>query len=646
MSGNRINQNMVSAQQINDRMNFLLELDAPFLREWYLDAVEGEDSINLFLKNEEEEKHYVVFVVRRGAALAVLLEQATGVRMKDRTDKRFLTDAGLILQTSNLVKFYRNHGRFPRITILDELMVRGGNLCHFLEVLEAHLREQMTDLSAEKIHFELVNAVKIRVFAGLEDSHLLLGDYSLSVKVNHFCGIDRWRELSSRLSSLLLDCNVANAGYIFSSYITEGQIENLRDSGYLTGFVRTVYQNVPEYTYVDVIGNESVKAILSLRLIEGKEAGCRAIPFVFLPDLSQMETDRLWEAVLSKAERKLNAEIGLRAWTVRLREIRGLRSANEFLTLLLSVPVLQDFQISCGIQRSKEDHERELQKMVRNYNMTSEEETENILRLVLDHPLLTLEEVKAVLTDVIGNEMHLILRESADTSADIPKELLDQYRLKLEDRFYEMNLKEESETFKKLEKYRNGEWNNRQKARRYAESSYEILQEILNDKVQNLRVPLTDIIACIVMFLQMMDAGVVSVSSYAPQNRLPEGMAQFAKAGEQSQMLMVLRYYEYLPLLRDIQRAAGNLGKSMSSVLTAYGKSKEFCDLDSDTDVVEQLQKLLKQMAKAGQKPSDWSSKYLDKYDFGPQKDIQYLYDFIQKQMDHMESFQEYMRNR
>lgn len=647
MTGTIMTYDFVSAEQIKEHMNRLLGADdAEKLKEWYLEAVGEKRFHDYFLGNRPEERLYVVFVVRRCAALAVLLDQITNVNMRSMSDKRFLTDAGLILQISNLVKFYRNFDRFPKILILDELMVRGGNLRHFLEVMETQLQAHMKDVNPVVIHAELVKAVSIRIFAGTKNQNFMLGDYSFSVTVKYQCTMERWRELSSKLSSLLLACNIANAGYIFSTYVNEERINCLPKDNWEKTFIRSVYQNVTEYTFVEAIGERCCKAILTLRLIEGKTGGMRAIPFVFLPDLNALETDRLWEAVLTLAEQRENEGYKLRKWTEKLRLITGFRSANEFLTLMLSVPILQDFLEKYDIQKLDKDYETELQKMVRNYDLTDEEETEQILRMVLEHSLMTLDELKRILAEIIEEHDAMIpLQGDADVIAGGRLDLLkqaDSYRTALEDRFYEMNLKEESEAFLTLQKYRRGEIEKIPEAKRYAESSYRILKDILSKNATGNVVSVIDLKVCIILLLQMMDAGVLGISSYAPLHRIPKGMAQFAKAGEQSQLLMVLRNYEYLPLLRDIQMYSEILGKPMAKILSEYCNNTN-CDLNQET--AEVLQRQLKQMEAVGQKPMDWSLKYLGKYDLGPQKGAGYIYIFLQKQTEHLENFRKYMQD-
>ena len=57
-------------------------------------------------------------------------------------------------------------------------------------------------------------------------------------------------------------------------------------------------------------------------------------------------------------------------------------------------------------------------------------------------------------------------------------------------------------------------------------------------------------------FLQMMDAGGTTVSSYAPNNVNVVGFAQYTKAGEQSLMILPLRLYDYIPMLDRIEYEA------------------------------------------------------------------------------------------
>lgn len=619
--------------------------DADRLQEWYREAAASERSSFPFSDQSPEERIYVVFIVRRSAALAVILEQVTGLRMQNRTDKRFLTDGGLLLQTANLAAFYRNYGRFPEIRILDELMIRGGNLRHFLEVLEKELAFQMKDVAPDKIHSGLVRAVRIRIFAGTKQKKYFLGDYAFSVKVQHEYPVSRWRELSVALSSLLYQCDSANAGYICSAFIDKTDAEHvlsIRGDEESPVFRKTVYQNVKEYTSVRIVGQDRVRAVLSLRLVEVTGIGFRALPFVFLPNLTERETERLWEFLFERLKERTDTGPSIKIWADRLRKIPGLRSANEFLTLLLSLPLLQDLLKRTNLSWAKKDFERELQKMVRNYNLTQEKETERILRAVMGKSLLSLQELEKLLETVVEDDEAKILLEVQDEEEVPEADLEAEYRKDLENKFYDMNLREERESRRILENYEKGNGPDPEDAKRYAESNGEILEEILSDKGKK-RSSSRKVQACIRILLQMMDAGVLGISSYPPQKIRPQGLSQFAKAGEMSQQIRILEDYEFLPLLRELQTVSKEKGRSMEDLFTAFCRSPEY---GLEEEVAKRLLKLLEEMRETGQEPMDWNTSYLRNYDFGPQDGNIHIYEFLQKQLDHVDQFRRYIRKK
>ena len=120
-------------------------------------------------------------------------------------------------------------------------------------------------------------------------------------------------------------------------------------------------------------------------------------------------------------------------------------------------------------------------------------------------------------------------------------------------------------------------------------------------------------IAC---FLQMMDAGILGLSSNAPYHINVVGMAQYAKAGEMALCLLPLRYYLYIPLLAAMQERCEQWMLSLEEEVKKYWRRSWPPELEGDHIDVGEIISLLEKLKGIGQLPQDWSGNYLSRKDF------------------------------
>ena len=150
----------------------------------------------------------------------------------------------------------------------------------------------------------------------------------------------------------------------------------------------------------------------------------------------------------------------------------------------------------------------------------------------------------------------------------------------------------------------------------------------------------------IAYFLQMMDAGVLSLSSYAPSRVKVVGYAQFAKAGEQSLLLEVLKHYEHIPVLAYIQRYCEYERLYIWEGLKDYSFSPE-CDLSKET--IEELGDFIQNLEEMGQKPADWNKNYLFKIDDEyhiRRSGARDIAEYIKNQESHVKHFMDFLKKK
>lgn len=536
---------------------------------------------------------YVVFLVRRSYVLALLMEIITKKSMETEGGITVITDAALFLQCEKIAGYYRKYGRFPRILLCDDIMIHGRNMNYFLKTLETRLLDLIPEEDEEEIKAALASAITLCVFTRNDAQLLLLGRYEYRL---HFRRREEqcfWRELSSNISELILRSGIGNACYIYSENISDETFaETLIAND--PAYVFTSYQNTRQYAWVDVLkAGDKVKAILSVRLVKGVGAqGYRVLPFIFLPNLAKTETQKLMQSVLKAA--------ALEEYLTPFEELwkrEGKRTYNELLTLMLSNVILQEFNKKYKIAVPEKEKEQEFSKLARNYNSGDEQKTKEFLKKIVAGTGFGVARLTELLQECLSEDSWISQLGSEDFLKGNICSNIEKY-------FYERASREEKEA---VELSRELYYPTPRRTHRNARGCCFVMRELFEHYTED------EVKLGTAYFLQMMDAGVLSLSSYAPSNVEVVGFAQFAKGGEMSLSLKPLEFYKYIPLLAKMQWVSRQTGRSLEEEVNGYWEniSRKGIQYKEKDEVLEFLEKL-KQM---GQTPQDWDGDYLCKID-------------------------------
>ncbi len=571
---------------------------------------------------------YVVFVVRRSYILALLLEKMTGKKMEENSTAVFLTDASLILQCRKMADRYQKTGRFPSILLCDELLLHGRNLNHLIDEMENRLAECLPGFDPQDIRRALADAVRIHVYARTDQEILLYGQYEEKMKLIRRENARFLHSFSSNISEWILCSGLSNTSYICSRVIGDEQMEDIRKKEEL---ICTAYQNTVQYTAVSYVGaGNSKKAVLSLRFVKIKEGGgYLAIPFVFLPNLSTDVT-----AILADEAAKRTGNADFRRMMQLFSDLPGKRTFNEFLTMLFSNAVLYDFFERCqiGVQlREQEEMEfasDEIKKLARNYNFDTLEYTCDLLRDLLFRRLFGQGELADVFARVIPDS-YKVLELSADEGSVNHALSHGSIVRQLETYFYSRG------------------WQEEKSACRIIQMRYSISQRRSERRVRGCCFLLAELCGrygiqeaglLIAYFMQMMDAGILALSSYAPNSMEVVGFAQFAKAGELSLLLEPLRFYKYLPMLALVQSECRKWRIDLKGELERFSSRME---QGFDSEKIRGFWEFIRALEMIGQKADEWEDEgYLRKIQFGSEEEKQ---EFLLRQSALKDSYQKYL---
>ncbi len=577
-----------------EALEILGEEDLAGLMEWYEDTLESDRS-------------YVVFVVRRSYILALIMEALTGKKMEENSRTCFLTDASLFLHCEKLARMYERYHRFPSILLCDETVVYGKNINHFIELMESRLISLLDQYEEEEIKDAFAASIRIHAYVRSDKPLLLLGRYQLRLQYKRRVEPLSLHRLSSNISTLILHSDIANAVYIYSRHLTEEQFQRVDR----TDYVETIYQGTKQYAKIDFVGREEIKAVFSLRIIKNAgQEGYRVLPFVFLPNLSGEETEKLFGHIL-EGLRIGGMDERYLEWMCRLQDVWGKRTFNELVTLILGQVLLQEFWEQNGIDMTEGmepgsgqdsvDKAYEVRKLARNYNTGSLEGTEAFLKVILSGKWFSSEDVARIICSVVERDRKLIRMEPGRT---VPGEKEKQaIRERIEDYFWDREKEEESAAHTLSWKSYHP---TRQRSERRVRGCGFLLWQISEGYTgQEDRY-------CIAFFLQMADAGVLALSSYASKNTRVVGFAQFAKAGELSQMIQPIRMMEWMPVIIAVEMEGEWSGRPFEEILRRYGRSGE-CDLSQEE--IGGMIRFKEELTQMGQKARDWDWNYVKKKD-------------------------------
>ena len=560
---------------------------------------------------------YIVFLVRRCYVLALILEPITGRKMVDAKNKKFLTDSSGLLQIDMIYQDYRSSGgKTPTVLLVDDILVHGRNINNLIKTFYDRLytlaqkdSKRTPDDLKDKIEQELLRTIRISVFY-CTDKPLLLNEQFWPILHEQFrVGDKDWRRLSNNLSTLITYSSVTNASYVFSRRIDSEKFDAIKS--YFLDYEKTRYRNNTEYTKIEYIVNPEHKilAISTLRLVENNaDHSFRVVPFLFFPELSQAETSDLVDRIDEAGYKKT----ALNKWLAELDLVPGRRMSNELLTMVLSNIVLNDFmsRIEESFPRvtdvfDEADEEVELTKLARNYNSSTFRKTYNKLKTIINNRVVRFAELEKIVTCVVKDRDELM-----EDFGKQPALLTEDQRIKItyniEDRIYNQGLNDEQEAqwIADFPFYDTPFHFRRKNIPCY--ETFKALYQYGADKTINERALLDYSIR---IFLQMMDCGVIAVSSYPPVGKEIDGLMQYEKAGEQAMTLLPVRYLLYLPMLSRMELVA-----KAKQIPLREEAEKYFSVVPLEDDCFDEadILEFADRLADVNQSVSDWNDNYVN----------------------------------
>lgn len=139
--------------------------------------------------------------------------------------KKLVSNNGLLLQHKSLLTHYLAEGRFPSILLADDLAIHGRSMGKFLYQLEQAIIEDfrmetgapLTKEERDMLHYQLISAVDIRVFAKSRNPILLEDGYAAKLKFDYNLYSDKLHQVTDLLSQSVSLPKIANTSFVLSA---------------------------------------------------------------------------------------------------------------------------------------------------------------------------------------------------------------------------------------------------------------------------------------------------------------------------------------------------------------------------------------------------------------------------------------------
>lgn len=289
-----------------------------------------------------------------------------------------MSTRALTLKYAEIAEFYREKNRFPRILIIDDLMIHGRGIAKLLQQLEEMLVIKLLDMGVLKrsdnyrytVYRNLADAVTIYVYARNTGVVFLTDGY-----LERLCAVkelyaDEMRDLSLQLSRKITEWDIANTSYVYSvrsEFLTEYLLNQKDGRIGSSEWVRKTWKYGGEemILYARLHGRKTVNRVDTIRFFPGRcDDICKwreSLPlltsFSFYGDLQEYVLRRLFKEVSSILQ---NA--GLYKLADILKEdpneqinVILMQTQTQLISFILSVAMLLDFCLDVIPQDNLDD---------------------------------------------------------------------------------------------------------------------------------------------------------------------------------------------------------------------------------------------------------------------------------------------------
>lgn len=287
---------------------------------------------------------YVVLTTRRASNLIEAIR-------KERPDilPNYITENGLLLLAETAVSSYMETGSFPKIAIVDDILVYGRNmnllLSQFWITIRQCLRRLDVDVDEETAEKAFIQSINLWIYAVNEAPILLRHEFQLTMRSQQMLAENNWRSLSDSISRLIAKEDVANTSYVISAklryrsdHYRPDPLSWIADKGLR---YRGNHQRYTFYLFSPAARPGVYPSVRSYK----KQDSLYFTPYFFMPSLDWPQAIRILQSIFDiSVQQDLDATNGCIYLLNRIKECSSrLMVYAQFTILLLSQITLSVF---------------------------------------------------------------------------------------------------------------------------------------------------------------------------------------------------------------------------------------------------------------------------------------------------------------
>lgn len=197
----------------------------------FTDTRDFEGLARFFDNVMESDCDYVAAIARRCFALQSIFAQ-----YRNKENKRIISDNALLLYADKFAQHYIDYGRFPTVLLVDDLLLYGRKIAHWLHDFEQLIRQELmkfrgiNSLSENDkfyIHRDFMDAIHIYVYAMNVAPLLISSIYKRQIRKETERYTNELKGLSQSISNFIQEVCEPNTSYRLSLQIPTATLNAL-----------------------------------------------------------------------------------------------------------------------------------------------------------------------------------------------------------------------------------------------------------------------------------------------------------------------------------------------------------------------------------------------------------------------------------